>query len=113
MLDFSAQQTELGKTVGDDFRDGKITLPVLLAFRRGDETERALLAAHTRRGRAARRAISSTPSRCSNATARLRDTLARARHYGAIARDALGIFPDGPEKRALLEAVDFCIERAY
>jgi len=43
----------------------------------------------------------------------LRDTVARARHYGAIARDALGIFPDGPEKRALIDVVDFCIERAY
>jgi octaprenyl-diphosphate synthase len=39
--------------------------------------------------------------------------VARAAHYGAIARDALGIFPDGPEKRALLEAVDFAIERAH
>ena len=43
----------------------------------------------------------------------LRDTVARARHYGAIARDALGIFADGPEKRALVDVVDFCIERAY
>ena len=33
--------------------------------------------------------------------------------YGAIARDALGIFPEGPEKHALLDVVDFCIERAY
>ena len=43
----------------------------------------------------------------------LRDTVARAGHYGAIARDALGIFPDSAEKKALLEVVDFCIERAY
>ncbi|HWA49302.1 MAG TPA: polyprenyl synthetase family protein, partial [Dongiaceae bacterium] len=41
MLDYSARQSELGKTVGDDFREGKITLPVILAFRRGDEDERA------------------------------------------------------------------------
>ncbi len=40
MLDYSARQAELGKTVGDDFRDGKITLPVVLAFRAGDEDER-------------------------------------------------------------------------
>ena len=40
MLDYSAKQAELGKTVGDDFREGKITLPVVLAFRRGDESER-------------------------------------------------------------------------
>src|SRR5690349_20819279 len=40
MLDYSARQAELGKTVGDDFRDGKITLPIVLAFKRGDEQER-------------------------------------------------------------------------
>jgi len=43
----------------------------------------------------------------------LEDTIKRARHYGAIASDALGIFPEGPEKRALLDVVNFCIERAY
>ena len=41
MLDFSARQAELGKSVGDDFRDGKITLPIVLAFARGDDEERA------------------------------------------------------------------------
>ncbi len=43
----------------------------------------------------------------------LRDTVERAKHYGAIARDALGIFPDHPIKRALLELVDFSISRGY
>ena len=41
MLDFSAHQAELGKSVGDDFRDGKVTLPILVALARGDEEERA------------------------------------------------------------------------
>src|SRR5258706_4586155 len=40
MLDFSARQSELGKSIGDDFRDGKVTLPILLAFARGGEEER-------------------------------------------------------------------------
>jgi octaprenyl-diphosphate synthase len=43
----------------------------------------------------------------------LDDTVERARHYGSIARDALGIFPDNEVKHALLDVVDFCIERAY
>ena len=43
----------------------------------------------------------------------LRDTLERARHYGALARSALDVFHDGPEKRALIEAVDFSVARAY
>jgi octaprenyl-diphosphate synthase len=31
----------MGKDQGDDFRDGKVTLPVILAFARGDEADRA------------------------------------------------------------------------
>jgi len=43
----------------------------------------------------------------------LADTLDRARHYGAVARDALDIFADRDEKAVLRELVDFCIDRAY
>ena len=43
----------------------------------------------------------------------LEDTVERARHYGAIARDALGIFSDRAEKSAFNELIDFCIERVY
>ena len=43
----------------------------------------------------------------------LGDTIERARHYGAIARDALGIFPDGDAKSAMIEAIDFSIDRAF
>jgi octaprenyl-diphosphate synthase len=112
VLDYSAKQMELGKTIGDDFRDGKITLPVILAFRRGDETERAFwrraLEDLEQRDDDLERAISLLDRHGA-----LRDTIARAGHYGAIARDALGIFPDSPEKRAFLEAIDFSIERAH
>jgi len=111
-LDYSAKQAVLGKTVGDDFRDGKITLPTILAYRRGDEEERAFW----------RRTLedqAQNPSDLDRAIAILdrhgaiADTVERARHYGAIARDALGIFPEGAEKTALLDLIDFCIERAY
>jgi len=112
VLDYSARQIELGKTIGDDFREGKITLPVILAFRRGDTEERAFW----------RRVVEDLDQRDGDLETAialldrqgaLRDTVARAGHYGAIARDALGIFPDGVEKRAFLEAIDFCIERAH
>ncbi|MCH8237662.1 MAG: polyprenyl synthetase family protein, partial [Proteobacteria bacterium] len=40
VLDYSAKQATLGKSIGDDFKEGKITLPVILAFRRGDDEDR-------------------------------------------------------------------------
>ena len=43
----------------------------------------------------------------------LEDTIARARHYGDKARDALGFFPASEEQQALVDVVDFCIERAH
>lgn len=112
VLDYSARQSELGKSIGDDFREGKITLPVILAFRRGDADERAFwkrtLEDVDQQDVDLERAIALIEKHGA-----LRDTVARASHYGAIARDSLGIFPDGAAKRALLEIVDFCIERAY
>ena len=112
VLDYSAKQATLGKSIGDDFKEGKITLPVILAFRRGDETERTFW-------RRTLEDLEQTDEDLGHAIElmtrhhALSDAVERARHYGAIARDALGIFPEGPEKAALLDLIDFCIERAY
>jgi octaprenyl-diphosphate synthase len=112
VLDYSAKQAALGKAIGDDFREGKITLPVILAFRRGDEEERTFwrktLETLDQQDGDLDRAV-----RLMTKHGALADTVERARHYGHIARDALGIFDDGPEKAALLDLIDFCIQRTY
>ena len=112
VLDYMAAQETLGKSVGDDFRDGKITLPAIIAFARGDEAERAFwrrtLEDLDQRDGDLDRAIALTAKH--NAVA---DTLVRAKDYGAAAREALGPFPDGTEKRVLTDLVDFCVERAF
>jgi octaprenyl-diphosphate synthase len=112
VLDYSASQAKLGKTIGDDFREGKITLPVILAFRRGDEAEREFWRRTMER-------LDQNAGDLERATqlmdkhGAIADSIERARHYGAIARDAMGIFDAGPEKQALTEAIDFCINRAH
>jgi octaprenyl-diphosphate synthase len=112
MLDYAADERTLGKSVGDDFRDGKITLPVVLAFLRGGDEERRfwrrVMEDQEQQDGDLERAIQLMEKHGS-----LRDTVERARHYGAIARDALGLFADGPEKRALIELIQFAIHRAY
>lgn len=42
VLDYSASQEKLGKTIGDDLREGKITLPVILAYEAGGSDEKNL-----------------------------------------------------------------------
>ena len=111
-LDYGGTSAKLGKNVGDDFREGKITLPVVLSFRRGSESEREFW-----RRTLERSEIRENDLETALATMRrhraLEDTIERARHYGAMARDALELFTASPWKKAMLEAVDFCISRAH
>lgn len=111
-IDYSSDDTTMGKDTGDDFRDGKVTLPVILAYARGDESDRSFW----------RDAISG--SRATDAdlqhaigllhkTDAIADTLERARHYGQRAIDALGIFPQSAAKSAMIETVEFAVARAY
>ena len=111
-LDYGGRAASLGKNVGDDFREGKITLPVVLAFRRGDATERAFWERALQQGEQKDGDLEhATMLMAKHAT--IEDTITRARHYGAIAKDALAIFPESDYRTALIDVVDFCISRTY
>ncbi|MFS8037613.1 polyprenyl synthetase family protein [Xanthobacter sp. AM11] len=111
-LDYGGSQAKLGKNVGDDFREGKITLPVLLAFRRGDAKERAFWQKCLERSEVSDADLDHAIGLLTRHRA-ISDTVERARHYGAISKDALALFPASKAKDALMEAVDFCLARAH
>jgi octaprenyl-diphosphate synthase len=110
-LDYGGKAAKLGKNVGDDFREGKITLPVVLSFRRGCEDERAFWRRALEDGDATDLDLELAIGLMIKHRA-IEDTIQRARHYGAIAKDALALFPDSPIKEALAETVEFCIARS-
>ena len=110
-LDYSGDSARLGKSIGDDFREGKITLPVILCFRRGGEQERAFWKRTLSEGRIEAGDLEQAVRFMKKHNA-IEATLERARHYGAIARDALAIFPAQPNARALADVIGFCISRA-
>ncbi|MCC7259466.1 MAG: polyprenyl synthetase family protein [Alphaproteobacteria bacterium] len=112
LLDYAAQQQTLGKTIGDDFRDGKITLPVILAYQQGTGEERAFWKRTLEDNQRDEQDLSEalTLMRRHNALAQ---TLELAEEYCATARAALDAFPDSAFKKALLETIRFCVERAY
>jgi len=109
-LDYGGSSADMGKNVGDDFREGKITLPVILSYRRGTPDEREFWKSAIEQGAndddALERAINLMTRHGAVA-----DTIARARHFGEIARDALAPLPNTPQKSALIDVIDFCIRR--
>jgi octaprenyl-diphosphate synthase len=111
-LDYGGAAARLGKNIGDDFREGKITLPVVLAFRRGSDAEREFWRRTLERGETAEADLDHAIGLMAKHRA-IEDTIGRAHHYGAIARDALALFPDSKMKSALAETVDFCIARTH
>jgi octaprenyl-diphosphate synthase len=109
-LDYVADQATLGKTVGDDFREGKITLPVLLAFQSGDATERAFW----------QRTIESLEQseqdldramRLITRHGAIQKTVDRAASFAHEAKAALAVFPDSPMRRALHDVADYTVNR--
>jgi octaprenyl-diphosphate synthase len=111
-LDYSGRQALMGKSVGDDFREAKVTLPVILAFARSTDAARKFW----------QRAIETGPQGESDLdraitlveeTGAISETMMRARRYADLARQALAPLPDGDIRGALADIADFCVERAY
>ena len=112
VIDYASDARVMGKGVGDDFRDGKMTLPVILAFARGSEDDRAFWSAAMAGERIGDEDLAHA-IRLLGSTGALSDTIELARHYGRRAIDALAPFPAGKARSALTEAVEFAIRRAY
>ncbi|WP_375286326.1 polyprenyl synthetase family protein [Sphingomonas sp.] len=111
-IDYTSDAGTMGKDAGDDFREGKVTLPVILAYARGSEEDRRFWK-DAIEGRRTSDADFAHAIDLVGRTRSVDDTLARARHYGQRAIDAIGPFAGGKAKDAMVEAVEFAVARAY
>ncbi len=111
-IDYDSDAAEMGKDRGDDFREGKMTLPVILAYARGNDEERRFwqdaIAGFCTEDEDLDHAVELI--RQHNALA---DTRERARHFAQRACDALSIFPDSKARSAMVEAAQFAVSRGY
>ena len=110
-LDYAADEATLGKTVGDDFREGKITLPVLAAYAAGDETQRGFW-------RRTIEACEQTDDDLPHALDLMRRcgaigaTIDRASWFAGQAKQAMLAFPDSRLRRSLMDVADYTLSRA-
>jgi len=109
-LDYGGTTRELGKNVGDDFREGKVTLPVILSYRRGTAADRSFWESAIEQAKTDDAALEKAIGLMVRHGA-IADTIGRARHFGGIARDALAPLDATPQKAALLDVIDFSISR--
>jgi octaprenyl-diphosphate synthase len=109
-LDYVADQAVLGKTVGDDFREGKITMPVLAAYQAGDAAERAFW-------RRTIEQLDQTEADLDHALELIARreaialTLEKAKNFACAAQAALASFPVSPIRQALMDAADYTVRR--
>ena len=111
-IDYVSDAGTMGKDTGDDFREGKMTLPLILAYARGNAEDRTFWK-DAIEGRRDSEDDLAHATQLLRDTRAIDDTLARARHYGQRAIDALGGFGSGKAKDALIEAVEFAVARVY
>jgi octaprenyl-diphosphate synthase len=111
-LDYSGRQAVMGKAVGDDFRESKVTLPVILSAARAADEERRFWRRTIEVGVQEEGDLTRAIEYLERGGA-LAETIERARLYAREARVALERCPAGAIKSALSEIAEFVVERAY
>lgn len=111
-LDYTADQASLGKAIGDDFREGKLTLPVIRAYAKSSEDER-IFWKRVMAGRKQQQNDLDKAIEIMKKYAALEQTEQAAKEYAEKAKSALDIFPDTDMKNILKGVADFAIERSH
>lgn len=112
-LDYSAKQESLGKNIGDDFREKKITLPVILAYRQAGAQGRAFLEnAFAKNTPDSQLLLKNTIAMMEDAGS-ISGAIKIARDMTDAAHTALQIFPDSELRQVLLDILDFVVDREF
>ncbi len=111
-IDYDSESAEMGKGKGDDFRDGKMTLPVILAYARGSDVERTFWRAAIAGHRTSDADLAEAVELIGRHDA-VSATRERARHFAQRAIDAIAGFPAGAAHAAMVEAAEFAVARRY
>ena len=112
VLDYSATQEKLGKAVGDDFKEGKMTAPVLFAIENADATQKEFWQ-RTLGDKDQTEDDLATAKNIITQTKALEKGMDLARHYGDNAIQNLSTLPSSTLKQTLIDLVSFTLNREY
>ena len=111
-LDYYSKEIIFGKKIGKDFYEGKVTLPLIIIFQRGDSDERNFLIETFKKTERNKKDFEKTLELIKKYKA-VEDSLQRAEYFVNVSHDALGIFDDCNEKKILQNLTGFSLNRSF
>ena len=109
-LDYFSEEKISGKEIGNDFKENKMTLPLILFFKRGNNKEKNLIQDMVQNKKLNDSDFNWVSENMKKYDV-LNDCLQKARHFSIMAKDSLGTFPDNEEKQKLINLVNFLTHR--
>ena len=111
-LDFYAKEKLFGKEIGKDFFEGKVTLPMIIIFQKGNKEEKNFLNEIMKREKRTEQDFSNTLSLINKYKA-VEATFKKAEYFVNVSYDALAIFPDNEDKKILQNLTSFSLNRSF
>ncbi len=110
-FDYYSSYKNLGKDIGDDFKEGKVSLPIILAFNRSNEHEKKFWLRVINEKKQKNNDLSTALDIIEKHNV-IKDCFSKARHFATMAKDSLGPFENSYEKEKLLHLADFSVDRS-
>ena len=111
-LDYYAKEKLFGKEIGKDFFEGKVTLPLIIVFQKGNDEERVFLSEIMKKEKRNEDDFSETLALIYKYKA-IEASLKRAEYFVNVSYDSLGIFPDNEDKKILQNLTGFSLNRSF
>ncbi len=111
-LDYYAKEKLFGKEIGKDFFEGKVTLPLITIFQKGNDEEKSFLNEIMKKENRTEEDFSETLALIYKYKA-VEATFKKAEYFVNVSFDALAIFPDTDDKRVLQNLTSFSLNRSY
>ena len=111
-LDYYAKEKLFGKEIGKDFFEGKVTLPLITIFQKGNEEEKSFLTEVMKKEKRNEDDFSETLALIYKYKA-VEATFKKAEYFVNVSYDSLAIFADSEDKKILQNLTSFSLNRSY
>jgi len=110
ILDYYSNSTSFGKSIGNDFHEGKITLPMIMLYQKSNDGERLILKNMFIEKERTIEQLNYTLNLMSKYKV-IAACKKRAEHFSSVSSDSLGIFPETKEKKRLQDLAFYIVNR--